>query len=680
MLQVLNDRVGVATRLLPSETLNDEAAIHVLSDAINACLDQRENLLIIDLVNVPTLNSNALELLLDSQDKLARRGGGLTLTSVNSINQDVLRITGVNDYVDILSAGHEEIELHFASTESLINLRLGDLLIEAGLTTEENVEEAIRLQAETGKRMGEILVEREWVSETDMLKVLSQQLDVPYTYLRAGVYDLQISHLVDQVLAKRLKVLPLFNVRGVLTLATSDPQSIPSFDEIERLTGLTVQPVLARAQEIEACINEAYEGAVEINAYVGDLEEDFELIDQDIEGDFASIDEVANGSPVINLVNAVIQRAIRDGASDIHIEPSRNKTRVRLRVDGVLYEVMTAAIEMHPALVSRLKVMANLDIAERRLPQDGRIQVSTRGNVVDLRFSSLPGVNGEKIVLRVLDKNRSILSIDKLGMSEHNTNMFTKCLTRTHGLMLVTGPTGSGKTTTLYSAIEHLNSSEKSIVTIEDPVEYQLDIINQNQVRDKVGLTFAKLLKHVLRQDPDIIMVGEIRDRETAEIAIQAALTGHFVLSTLHTTDAIGAVTRLLDMGVEPYLLSSALVGSMAQRLIRKVCPDCKTSYVAPPALVDEMGWQADDHIRLVKGRGCTSCYDSGYKGRMAVHEFVQVNSNLQNLMTVNPSRDDLNAYLSQSEIVTMYQDGIARVREGKTTMEEVKRIITEDQ
>lgn len=677
-MDILHDRVGVATRLLPSESLNEPAALEALQASVNTCLEQRETLLIIDLVNVPTLNSHVLEVLLDAQDQLSRRGGGLTVTSVNSINQDVLRITGVNDYVDILNAGQDDVELHFPSRESLINLRLGDLLVEVGLTTEEHIEEAIRLQAETGKRMGEILVEREWVSETDMLKVLSQQLDVPYTYLRAGVYDLACSELIDETLAKRLKVLPLFSIRGVLTLATSDPQSIPSFDEIERLTGLTVQPVLARAQEIEACINEAYEGAVEINAYVGDLEEDFELIDQDIEGDLASIDEVANGSPVINLVNAVIQRAIRDGASDIHIEPSRNKTRVRLRVDGVLYEVMTAAIEMHPALVSRLKVMANLDIAERRLPQDGRIQVSTRGNVVDLRFSSLPGVNGEKIVLRVLDKKRSILSIDRLGMSEHNQSLFTHCLERTHGLMLVTGPTGSGKTTTLYSAIEHLNSSEKSIVTIEDPVEYQLDMINQNQVRDNVGLSFAKVLKHVLRQDPDIIMVGEIRDRETAEIAIQAALTGHFVLSTLHTTDAIGAVTRLLDMGIEPYLLSSALVGSMAQRLIRRVCPDCKTSFVAPPALVEEMGWESDDHIRLVKGRGCTSCYDSGYKGRMAVHEFVKVNSNLQNLMTVNPSRDDLNDFLAKSDTVTMYQDGIARVREGKTTIEEVKRIITE--
>ncbi len=677
MQKVLTDRVGVAIRLLPSEGILDPTSLEVVREAIFKSIAQRENLLIIDLTNVPTLNSPALELLLDAQDELARRGGGLTLTNVNSINQDVLRITGVNDYVDVLNPSRNEQVLAYASSVDLHNLRLGDLLIEAGLVSEDKVEEAIRLQAETGKRMGEIMVEREWVSETEMLKVLSQQLDVPYTYLRAGVYDLAAARLIDHSLASRLKVLPLFNVRGVLTLATSDPQSIPSFDEVERHTGLTVQPVLARSQEIEHCINEAFEGSIEIDAYVGDLEEDFELIDQELATDLASIDEIANGSPVINLVNAVIQRAIRDGASDIHIEPSRNKTRIRLRVDGILYEIMTAALEMHPAIVSRLKVMANLDISERRLPQDGRIQVSTRGNVVDLRFSSLPGVYGEKVVLRVLDKNRSILSIDKLGMSNHNKGIFTKLLTRSHGLMLVTGPTGSGKTTTLYSAIEHLNSSEKSIVTIEDPVEYQLDIINQNQVKEKVGLSFAKLLKHVLRQDPDIIMVGEIRDHETAEIAIQAALTGHLVLSTLHTTDAIGAVTRLLDMGVEPYLLSSALLGSIAQRLVRTVCPDCKTTFVAPPALMQEFGWTDEEHIHLAKGRGCTSCYDSGYKGRMAVHEIVTNDAALQSLMMKNPSREILSDYVRESGVVTLFDDGMERVRAGYTTIEEVKRIIT---
>ena len=307
------------------------------------------------------------------------------------------------------------------------------------------------------------------------------------------------------------------------------------------------------------------------------------------------------------MINGVIQRAIRDRASDIHIEPTRTQCRIRLRVDGLLYPIMAPSVDLHPALVSRLKVMAKLDIAERRLPQDGRIQVVTGGRSVDLRFSSLPGIFGEKIVLRVLDKNESILEVEKLGLADANRNRLVGLLDRSYGLILVTGPTGSGKTTTLYAGINHLSSDEKNIVTIEDPVEYQIDAISQNQVRDGIGLSFARVLKHVLRQDPDVIMIGEIRERETAEIAVQAALTGHLVLSTLHTNDSVGAVTRLLDMGVEPFLLSSALIGVVAQRLVRRVCGDCQTSYVAPPGSLDHFGITGlDDKVRLVRGRGCT--------------------------------------------------------------------------
>ena len=300
---------------------------------------------------------------------------------------------------------------------------------------------------------------------------------------------------------------------------------------------------------------------------------------------------MAAESPVVNLVNSIIQRAVRDGASDIHIEPSRTKSRIRYRIDGVLYEYMTPRSELHPPIVSRLKVMANLDIAERRMPQDGRIQVKTQGRSVDLRFSSLPGMYGEKIVLRVLDKNQVILDVNRLGMSASNLENFKALLAHNYGSILVTGPTGSGKTTSLYAAINHLNNLEKNIVTIEDPVEYQLDLVNQNEVRANIGLTFAKMLKHVLRQDPDIIMVGEIREKETAEIAVQAALTGHLVLSTLHTNDSVGAVTRMIDMGVEPYLLSSALIGVVAQRLVRTICEQCKTSFLAPPEVCERYGW-----------------------------------------------------------------------------------------
>jgi type IV pilus assembly protein PilB len=393
--------------------------------------------------------------------------------------------------------------------------------------------------------------------------------------------------------------------------------------------------------------------------------------------DLSAIDELAAGSPVVNTVNSIIQRAVREGASDIHLEPARGRARVRFRIDGVLYEIMRPRMELHPALVSRLKVMANLDIAERRLPQDGRIQVHTQGRMVDLRFSSLPGLFGEKVVLRVLDKSQAILNVDNLGMEDDVKGTFLGLLARSYGLVLVTGPTGSGKTTTLYAALSYLNSIEKNIVTIEDPIEYQLDIINQNDVRPAIGLTFAKMLKHVLRQDPDVVMVGEIRERETAEIAVQAALTGHLVLSTLHTNDSVGAVTRMIEMGVEPYLLSSALAGVIAQRLVRTICQQCKTTFLAPPEIVRRYGWPEDERVQLARGRGCPECFDSGYRGRVAIHEVIETGAELQHLIMSNPSRDQLDSYFSSHSLKTLLQRGVDKARSAETTIEEVGRVVS---
>ncbi len=450
---------------------------------------------------------------------------------------------------------------------------------------------------------------------------------------------------------------------------------MPAFDEVGERLQCEVRPVLARKEDIDKMLSESLGlGDMQFDM-IGDVDEDFAVIENLQIEDQAAIDDVAAGSPVVNLVNSIIQRAVHDGASDIHLEPFRTHSRIRFRIDGLLYEFTAPRIELHPALVSRLKVMANLDIAERRMPQDGRIQVHTQGRSVDLRFSSLPGLYGEKVVLRILDKNQAILDVNKLNMSAGNLKIFKQLLDANNGLILVTGPTGSGKTTSLYAALNHVKSIEKNIVTIEDPVEYQLDIINQNEVRGAIGLTFAKILKHVLRQDPDIIMVGEIRERETAEIAVQAALTGHLVLSTLHTNDAVGAVTRLIDMGVEPYLLSSALLGVVGQRLVRTICPGCKYEFLAPPELVSQYGWGEHGDVRLAKGKGCEQCYDSGHKGRMGIHEVLKTDGGLQKLIISSPSRDELRDYLDKREFRNLFKDGLGRVLDRSTTIEEVARV-----
>jgi len=557
--------------------------------------------------------------------------------------------------------------------------KLGEILLEKGLVTEEQIGEAVLLQQQHGKFLGQVLLDKGWVTERSMIEVISEQFSLPSVWLRPGLYDPAAVALLDKNMLKRLDILPLIKMQDTLTIATADPQAIPKFDEIEHHTGLRVRVALAPLSEIRKHLAEASSGLDVMTDYVDDLSDDFAVVESQIPEDYTEIDQMAEGSPVINLVNSIIQRSVRDGASDVHIEPSKTKCRVRMRIDGVLYEVMTPKIDMHSALVSRLKVMAGLDISERRMPQDGRIQVHTQGRTVDLRFSSLPGICGEKIVLRVLDKNQSILDLDKLGMTASNLANLKKLLGKSNGLFLATGPTGSGKSTTLYAAINHLNSLEKNIVTIEDPVEYQIDIINQNQVKEAIGLTFAVLLKHVLRQDPDIVMVGEIRERETAEITVQAALTGHLVLSTLHTNDSAGAMVRLLDMGIEPYLLSSSLIGVVGQRLVRTICPACKTTFLPDKELAARLGLDPAQNIRLAKGRGCPACYDSGYKGRIGIHEVLVTDNALQVLMNSSPSRDDIEAYIKHSGMKTLTDDGFLRVVMGQTTIEEIARSINLD-
>ncbi|PLY15043.1 MAG: type II secretion system protein GspE [Sedimenticola sp.] len=668
-------RIGTMTYLAPSH-LNTTEEQETVRQAIDECVNQQELQIVIDLAEIGVLRSTILELFLDCQEMLARRGGWLRLTNLNAILREVLRMTGLNHSIGVISVDDVEQTAPPHTASDARNRRMGDLLIDRGLITEARVKEAIGLQGKLGKRMGQILVDRGWVAEQDMLMALAGQLSLPFVRLRSGLFDPDIAGQLPREVARRLKVLPLFKIRDDLFLATSDPQAVATVEEVVERTGCNILLVITKRDEIIKTINDAYGDADFAADFIGDFDEDLELVETAQLEDYTTIDELAAGSPVINLVNSIIQRAIHDGASDIHIEPARGKCRVRFRIDGLLYEVFSPKIELHPALVSRLKVMANLDIAERRMPQDGRIQVHTNGRSVDLRFSSLPGLYGEKVVLRVLDKNQAILDVNKLGMTDENLHIYKNLLDRSYGLILVTGPTGSGKTTSLYAAINYLNSIEKNIVTIEDPVEYQIDIINQNEVRANIGLTFAKMLKHVLRQDPDVVMVGEIRERETAEIAVQAALTGHLVLSTLHTNDSVGAVSRMIDMGVEPYLLSSALIGVVAQRLVRQVCPSCKTTYLASPDMIERYGWQDQGQVRLVKGRGCVECYDSGYRGRMGLHEIVEANGDLQRLIISNPSRDQLTQYMQEAGIKTLYSDGLGRVLEGRTSLEEVHRVV----
>jgi len=556
--------------------------------------------------------------------------------------------------------------------------KLGELLVGESRISPQRLTELLSLQKESAKPLGQLLIEEEILSEEELTCILGEQLGIPHLWLRKGLVDPHIVHILPKEKALRFQVIPMFVVDNVVTLATTDPNAIFVFDEVANITGYKVQPVLCRAADIIDAINECYQAEMSIDDVMKSLEDsEIEVIQGQAEDEISELSERAEESPVIHLTNMILIKAIRDGASDIHIEPQPGKFQVRIRIDGLLYELMSNRLEMHPPVVSRLKVLANLDISERRIPQDGRIQVQIDGRKVDLRFSSLPGIHGEKVVLRILDRNQAILDINKLGFNPQVLERFKSVLRSSYGLILVCGPTGSGKTTTLYSAISMLSSSEKNIITIEDPVEYQLEDINQNQVIDGIGLTFAKVLKHSLRQDPDIILVGEIRDRETAEIAIQASLTGHLVLSTLHTNDSVSAVTRLLEMGAESYLISASLLAVSAQRLLRTICPECRTNHFAAKTVLQELGLDPDKKIRLARGKGCSACYDSGFKGRSGIHELLEMDDELRSIILNDPTFDALQRYLNENKFEGLKAMGFGKVLEGLTTIEEARRVIS---
>jgi type IV pilus assembly protein PilB len=582
--------------------------------------------------------------------------------------------TVVADSIDIDSAA-ERILPSYAPPRHK-TLPLGEQLVRAGIVTTDELESALSEQSSRKLRLGETLLEMGFVEEEDLLPFLAGQISVQAVRLREGLIDPNVVKSIPRDMAERFPALALFDVRGVLTVALGDPQNLDHVDEIERVTGKRVNPVFALTSSIQRMLPRAYENDFGVDTVTADMDVDAVTVESDaIEIDIQKVGSLAEGSPVINLVNYMIVHAVRQRASDIHIEPGIKHSAVRFRVDGSLREVLKPRKEFHPALISRIKVMAKLDIAEHRVPQDGRIHVLAEGREIDLRVSTLPTVRGEKVVLRVLDRNNVTFDMNQLGINSHELTKIKSMLSRPYGLMLVTGPTGSGKTTTLYSALELVKTVERNIVTVEDPVEYQLELINQIQVGATKQMSFANALRSILRQDPDILMVGEIRDKETAEVAIQAALTGHLVLSTLHTNDSASAVTRLLDMGIASFKIGAALVGVVAQRLVRTICSNCRTQYFPSPELLDKIRYTGDRSQQFAKGEDCKSCYDTGFKGRIGIYEVLVANRDMRELISRDPDLEKLRKLHADNGGQTLLDHGLQMVEDGVTSIDEVVRV-----
>ena len=562
-------------------------------------------------------------------------------------------------------------------------LKIGDALLVQGAISAEQLTRALAEQRATGRMLGQVLVEQGMITGATLVQVLGHSLGIPGVHLRHGLMDPAIMKLIGEEEAERLLAIPMFKIRDTITVAMAEPQSLPTIDRLRQITGCKVRPVLALESNIREFIKKYAGGEVNVNAFLSSLSEtNVEVVEREAvdEGPITDLDKMVAGSPIINLVNVALMTAIRDGASDIHIEPDKKGTRVRYRIDGVLRDLMKPPAGMHGSIVSRIKVISKMDIAEKRLPQEGRVRLVAEGRDIDLRVSSMPTLLGEKLVIRILDKANLRVKMEELGFRPDALALFKRILRQPHGLVLVTGPTGSGKTTTLYSALDLLRSPELNIVTIEDPVEYQLDLINQIHVHEAIGFTFARALRSILRQDPDVIMVGEIRDEETARVAVQAALTGHLVMATLHTNDAPGAVSRLLDMNVEPYLVSSALNGVVAQRLTRTICPSCATKYYPDPETLNDAGLAGKSGHVFRKGSGCSKCHDSGFQGRMGVYEVMEVTPTMRRVIHRGGGSHELREQMKLNGGLTLREEAVLLALDGKSSLEEVIGIThTED-
>ncbi len=564
--------------------------------------------------------------------------------------------------------------------------RLQEILIKNKLISEDDLKLALQVQKEHGGKLSDCLVKLNLIDEKDLLIALSEGLGFPPISLARFKIEPEVLKLIPKELAKHYQIIPVAKMGKSLTVAMADPLNIFAIDDVKNLTGYEINPIIAQQREILSTIEQYYEEPATqvIDDIIKDISDmDIEVVRATREAGFDTQELVrlTKEAPVIKITNLLLERAIEMSASDILIEPWERNMRVRLRIDGMLREIESPPIKFHAPVVSRIKVMSDLDIAEHRLPQDGRFKIKVQDRFVDFRVSILPSFYGEKVALRILDKTTATLDIDRLGFDVKTLATIKASSDKPHGMILACGPTGSGKTTTLYSILKYLDSPEDNIITVEDPVEYQLEGINQVSIRPEIGLTFASCLRSILRQDPDIIMVGEIRDFETVDIAIKSALTGHLVLSTLHTTTAAGSVVRLVNMGVEPFLMTASVVCIINQRLVRKVCEACKESYPLTDTMVDQMGIKrGKGQVLAFRGKGCKKCFNIGYSGRIVLGEILSFTPAVKELIIKKAQESELKALARREGMQTLRENGIAKALEGVTTLEEVLRVTAPDE
>jgi type IV pilus assembly protein PilB len=568
-----------------------------------------------------------------------------------------------------------------------MSVRLGEILLKESLITQDQLEKALEFQRSNGGKLGSCLTKMGFITDDDITGVLSRQYGVPSINLKYYEIDPNVIKLIPQDTALRYQVIPLSRVGSVLTIAMTDPTNVFAMDDIKFMTGFNVEPVVASESAIAESISRFYGGGSstheELSSLMKDLvdeEQELELAADEQEMDAATLEKAAEEAPIIKLVNLILTDSVKRGASDIHVEPYETEMRVRFRVDGVLQTVMNPPLKLRDAITSRMKIMAKLDIAEKRLPQDGRIMIKYKAEgkkkELDFRVSTVPTLYGEKIVLRLLDKENLRLDMTKLGFEPESLKKFERNILKPYGMVLVTGPTGSGKTNTLYSSVSRLNQVDTNIMTAEDPVEFQLAGINQVQMKDQIGLNFAAALRAFLRQDPNIILVGEIRDFETAEIGVKAALTGHLVLSTLHTNDAPSTISRLMNMGIEPFLVATSVNLICAQRLVRRVCANCKEELEIPEQALIDAGFTADEAktTKIYHGKGCSTCGKRGYKGRTGLYEVMEINDEIRELILVGASALELKKKAIEQGMITLRRSGLIKAAAGLTTLEEVLR------